>query len=409
MKRVIILGVLLLALPGGAPAAGAPILLGADSIEYGGGSPPNCFGPSILYDYGVSDTRAVVRKQLAAMAAAGLQSLRVFFVYDHDTTENPFFVPAKSGRLEERFRTNLVNYLSDIQSAGFSRVTLAFDPRPSVDPSTRFGPYDPATFEESWNLIRDTRPLLKEYGPPDTRVDLLNEGAPPPSGLDELASYVGRMYSRYVDAFGSGDVTVSLGFWTGAERLIQVLRSTGKPMPRWFDVHPRYSEADALADLRRIDADLDSAGLEQPLVVGEEKYNDSGAARAIAEFMRTSGRSVEEVMEWPADTNGIGGQARCINPPYRVDAYARVLLGSLPSTTLTAAVTNIQTSFLTPQGRPVTALESGDYTIVVTDSSKKRRFAFAGHATKKKFTGRVTWHVSLKPGVYGNVVVLSDH
>ena len=141
------------------------------------------------------------------------------------------------------------------------------------------------------------------------------------------------MYPRYVEEFGADDVSVSMGHWTGAARLIEVLRSTGKPLPRWFDVHPRYGEHDGLDDLRRVDADLDAAGLAQPLVVGEERYNDPGAARAVAEFIRTSGRVVEEVMEWPADTGGTGGQSRCIDPPYRIDAYAKVLLGSAPSTT----------------------------------------------------------------------------
>jgi hypothetical protein len=85
-----------------------------------------------------------------------------------------------------------------------------------------------------------------------------------------------------------------------------------------------------------------------------------------------------------------------------------VLLGAPPSTSLTATVTAKRTKFLTPQGRPVTALESGRYTIVVTDSLKKRGFAFAGRATKKKFRGRVTWHVSLTPGNYAGVTVLTD-
>lgn len=408
MKTAVALAILVLAVPAATTAADPTLLLGANSIQYAGGEPPNCFGASILFDYGVRDVRPRVRDQLAAMSAAGLDTLRVFFTFDYDTSENPFFVPAKTGKLEEPFRTNLVNYLRDIRAAGFRRVTLAFDARHSVDPAARYGPYDPATFDATWALIRDTRPLLKAHGPADTRVDLLNEGALPPTGLTELASWLTRMYPRYVEEFGADDVTVSMGYWTGAARLIEVLRSTGKPLPRWFDVHPRYSEQDTLGDLRRVDADLDAAGLSQPLVVGEEKYNDPGAARAIGEFMRTSDRVVEEVMEWPADIAGTGGQSRCINPPYRIDAYVRVLRGSPQSTTLAALVTDRSTTFLTPQGKPVTALLSGAYTIVVRDRSKKRGFAFAGRATSRKFRGRATWRAALAPGSYGAVVVLTD-
>jgi hypothetical protein len=88
---------------GGATARSGrtPILLGADSVEYGGGTPPNCYGPSILFDYGQPGVRTLVGQQLAAMQASGLASLRVFFTYDWDASENPYFVSAAPGRLIE--------------------------------------------------------------------------------------------------------------------------------------------------------------------------------------------------------------------------------------------------------------------------------------------------------------------
>ena len=113
-------------------------------------------------------------------------------------------------------------------------MTLAVDPRYSTDPAARFGRYDPATLDETWGLISDMRPLLKQYGPAETRVDLLNEGAPPPSGADDEVRYIQTIYTRYVEAFGADDVTVSAGFWVGLGRLVAVLRSAGKPLPRWF-------------------------------------------------------------------------------------------------------------------------------------------------------------------------------
>jgi hypothetical protein len=387
-----------------APAtAGDPsILLGADSIEYAGGTPPDCFGPSLLYDYGQQRVRTLVQNQLAAMAASGFSSMRVFLVYDYSLSENPYFVPAQSGRLEEPFRTNLTNYLRDIRAAGFRRVTLAFDPRYSVDPGHRFGPYDPATIDASWGLIRDTRSILKQSGLPETRVDLLNEGAPflplPDARIDWLAT----VYPRYVDAFGADDVTVSAAIGSSLSTLVQTLAATGRPLPHWFDVHPRYDYAGELADLRRWDAELTAAGATtQTLVIGEAKYNDADSARAISEFAQSAQHHVEEVMEWPADTNGVGGQARCIDPPYNIAAYATALWGQPPPTTLTATVTDRKTAFLTPQGHPVVALESGTYAIAVNDRSKKRGFSFAGHSTTKSFRGRRLWHVSLLPGQYG--------
>ena len=391
-----------MSLPAG--AADQPILLGADSIEYGGGDPPNCFGPSVLYDYGRATVRAKVRKQLAAMAATGVESLRVFFVFDFDVSENQYFIPARTGRLEEPFRSSLISYLADIRAAGFRRVTLTFDPRYSADPGHRFGPYDPSTFEASWSLIRDTRPLLKQYGPADTRVDLLNEGAPFINGPDARIDWVGRMYARYVDAFGADDVSVSAATGSSLTGLVQALRSTGKPLPRWFDLHPRYEYTTALDDLRLWDAELTAAGVTQPLVIGEVKYNDADVARAVAEFAKTSHHRVEELMEFPAITPGVGEQTRCVNPPYRIDAYAQALRGALPPSTLRAVVARNRTTFLTPYGRGIQALESGSYTIIVDDNSKKRRFVLSGpwvaRSTTAKFRGRRVWHVTFSPGTY---------
>jgi hypothetical protein len=230
-------------LAGGATEARpAGPLLGVDVIEYTGGDPPNCYGASVLYEYGQPRVRALVRDQLAAMRAGGAESIRLFLTYDDTTSENPYFVPARSGHLEEPFRTNLVNYLADARAAGFLRLTLAFDPRGSVQPAQVYpgNNYDPSTFAESWSLIRDVRPLLKRYGPPDTRIDLLNEGAPGEYLTQQVSSWISRMYANYVDAFGADDATVSAGFWTGMSGLVRALRASGKPMPRWFDVHPRF-------------------------------------------------------------------------------------------------------------------------------------------------------------------------
>jgi hypothetical protein len=388
----------------GAQAETPTVLIGADSIEYAGGDPPNCFGPSILYDYGDPSIRARIKLQLAAMAAAGLQSLRVFFVYDYNTSENQFFVPARSGRLEEPFRSNLVNYLTDIRAAGLTRVTLTFDPRYSADPGHRFGPYDPSTFEASWGLIHDTRPLVKQYGPADTRIDLLNEGAPFLNGPDARIDWVGRMYTRYVDAFGADDVGVSAAWGSSLSGLVQVLRGTGEPLPRWFDVHPRYEYETALDDLHRWDDELTAAGVDQPFVIGEVKYNDADMARALAELATSARHQVEEVMEFPALLSGVGGQPSCINPPYRIDAYQRALLGARTSATLKGTVTNKRSTLIGPNARSVTALESGSYTLSVSDQTRRRRFVLTGpgltRSTTARFRGRKFWHLVLRPGMY---------
>ena len=178
-----------LAAPG--TADDSSILLGANSIEYAGGTPPNCFGPSVLYDYGNAAIRHTIQQQLAAMAASqrdGIDPRLPRLRQQH--LREPLLRSGAVRSTRGTIQNDLTNYLSDIRAAGFRRVTLAFDPRYSADPGHRFGPYDPATFDASWGLIRDARPLLKQSGPSDTRVDVLNEGAPFLPGPDARMDWV---------------------------------------------------------------------------------------------------------------------------------------------------------------------------------------------------------------------------
>jgi hypothetical protein len=269
-------------------------------------------------------------------------------------------------------------------------------------------------FDEDWSFVRDVRPLLKRYGPPSARVDLMSEGAPPswlgPDALAQDEDWITRMWSNYVDTFGSADASFSSvgadGPYDTADRiqnLIDALRASGRPLPSWFDIHPAYDYDGTLSTLEGVDALLTRDSLSQPLVIGEEAYNDNQVARAIAQFTATSSRRVLEVMEWP-----LGADRPCkdmsVSPPYRADAYITALSGSPPSTTLTAAVTPNTITFLTPYHRSVTALESGQYQIIVHDTSSRNGFHLLGPGISRKtglrFRGTVTWRLSLRPGTY---------
>jgi hypothetical protein len=384
-------------------------LIGADLVNT---DPllPHCWNGSIVPDYGNPGVRARMQEDLPAMRAAGLQTFRIFLYHEHGDPTNSNVVSSSGGRLSEQFRTNLINLLTDIRTAGFSQVTLAFNPWGPNDPTERFSDgstYDTSLFDENWAFIRDVRSLVRQYGPASTHIDLLNEGASNPSEptFAQIEDYITRMYANYVDAFGADDVTVSAGYWPGMSGLVQALRASGKPMPRWFDVHPRWAPADELQDLRSTDAELTAKGLSQPLVIGEDKYNDPKAAAAIADFMRTSSRRVVEVMEWPTIIQGSVAQPRCPHPPYRINAYAAALRGASPRVRLTATVGQSGTmSLRTAYGDPVTALEAGLYRIAVADRSRRLGFQLVGPGVRKetgiRFRGTVPWRVRLRAGTY---------
>jgi hypothetical protein len=427
--RLIGLAVLLVVLCAGAGAATSsslPPLLGANFIRYEA-MPPRCGGPSIVYNYDRPGVRGTVRRQLAAMRAGGMRAMRLIFYHASQAVYD--LVPSTGGRLVEPYRSNLVNYLQDLRAAGFASVTVAFNPWAANDPIgyTEVA-YDPSLFEENWQFIRDVRPLVKQYGPPTTRLDLIAEGAAD-FWQPRLLDYATEMWKRYVDEFGNADATISAitnpgtpgGSGSRLQTFIPALRATGRPLPTWFDVHPSWSAA-ALTDLRGVDTYLSSEGLTQPLIIAEQAYNNPETAAAVAAFRRESTRPVLEVMEWPLDLRYRQGPAgrwdretfsRCPTPPYRIAAYAHALTGS-QLFTLRAQVARGSAS-LTSAGVRVTALGAGTYSVVVHDATGRDGFRLSyfrlsgsgfSRRTGAKFRGTVKWRLRLADGdgvIYGRL------
>src|SRR5262249_8205227 len=216
------------------------------------------------------------------------------------------------------YRTNLVDYLEDVRAADFKSLTVDFGPQGPNDPVEDTS-YDPAKFEENWSFIRDVRPLVKEYGPLMTRIDLLSEGGPsnaqPPATVQQVKNSITQMYRLYVDAFGNSDGTVSAIAppdpyapitqpETGhrLQNLIDAFAASGRGQPTFFSVHVATwwhpSAQNTLYGLQQVDATLTANGLSQPLIVSETTYNDPELASAIEQFRQTSSRPILEVQEW---------------------------------------------------------------------------------------------------------------
>jgi hypothetical protein len=377
---------------------------------------PNCGlnNGGIVVDYGQPGVRRDVQRQLAAMRAAGVQTLRLLLWHVTDASGMRWgIVSSDDGHLSEPYRSNLIHFLGDVREAGFLELTLAFAPEGNNAPlpPAPGNLWDPTKFEENWRFIRDVRPLLKRYGPASTHVDLINEGAPPAWQTSEVIAqantYITNMWSNYVDAFGSEDASFSSvgadGSYDTAARmqnLIDALRASGRPLPYWFDVHPPYDHDGMLAVLQAVNETLTANGLSQPLVIGETAYDDDPVAAAIKQFEATSKRQILEVMEWPARAS----QSCPPSPPFKANAYLQTLTGAAPPNRLTATVRPDHGIALHNHGQPVTALETGHYTIDVTDASKADNLHLVGpginERTAIQFTGTRTWTVTFREGTY---------
>lgn len=374
----------------------------------------------IIRHYDVPGVRQRVKAQLLAMRSAGIETLRLLLWHMTDVGSHRWGVVSSSGgRLSEPERSNLIRYLRDVRSAGYAQLTVSFGPMWTNSP---FGQpqyvYEPSKLEENWSFIQNVRPLLKLHGPPSTRIDLINEAPPsdytPPNQQPGLRGYIAELYSRYVKAYGNEDVlisTIAKGDPSRLEHLVQILLGTGQPLPRWFEIHPSYTAAEALRDLRAADATLAARGLSQPFVIGEEAYDNESVAQAIAEFTRTSTRLVAEVVEWPLSADQPCDNIS-VSPPYRADGYITVLTGraappptpdplpTQPTPTLRASVGPGHTITLrAPSGERVTQLDAGAYVVVAADRSLRENFHLIGpgidRQTGRQFRGTVRWRLQI--------------
>lgn len=383
---------------------------------------------AIVLTYDEPGVRRLVRGQLAAMRAAGMQSIRILLWNMGDIGTHTWgVVPSANGRLSEPYRTNLIRFTRDIRDAGFERFTVHFSPQWSNNPIGQYGPtgltqdvWEQVKFEENWGFIREARALIKEHGPADTRFDIMSEFPPseyqPAFIIERLHSYMAEMWRRYVTTFGKGDVTISIiGKGRDAEgpmrlrSLVRALATTGLGMPEWFELHPDWSSPQVFQQLTAFDRALSDSGLAQPIVIGEASYENPAVAADIARFIASSPRQVLEVYQWWQRTEG----NPCSPAPYRGDAYRAALLGAPPASptpsplplpaipTLLATVGLRSTITLkTAAGSRVTMLDAGRYRIVVDDRSRTENFHLTGPSvvglqTGPRFRGRVTWTVDL--------------
>ena len=136
----------------------------------------------------------------------------------------------------------------------------------------------------------------------------------------------------------------------------------------------------------------------QPLVIGEEIYENARVAAAIATFVRTSSRPVLGGDAVAIAEAGTTPWDSCPNAPYRIAAYARALTDIRPFA-LVAGVSRGAASLMSA-GVQLTALGPGLYTVIVRDSSGRYGVRLVGprfdRRTARRFRGSLTWRVRLR-------------
>ena len=324
-------------------------------------------GYSIIQNYHDASVCLQVQSHLTAMRSNGAQTVRILiWHYDAATAQDWGVIPHRlsSGNIgiPEPYRSNLINYLQDIKSAGFARAIIGFAPMADNNPfqdwqncqADFFDAGNPDYFDQNWNFIQVVRDLAVTHGPSEIRFDLLNEGVPNvwldssctggKSTRQQVKTYGTNMLNNFATAFGAGAATISAitsarVLCTSATTydtavlegsLQDLLDMHGAHTPDWFALH-MYDADDASCtttqelevihqSLLAADSFFTGQGYPStPFVIQETYYNNSEVAAKIDQFIQTSSRGVEEILSWP-HTQGSASHVN-IAPPYQVDEY----------------------------------------------------------------------------------------
>jgi hypothetical protein len=316
------------------------------------------------------------------------------------------------GTLAEPYRSRFIQYLKNAHDAGFTDMTIRFEPQgPNSPRPWSSGGYldewNPALYATDWAFVQDVRGLTKQYGPPDSHFDLLAEG--PTSGWDRnqvgtrIDDYISSLYTDYVNAFGSGDVFFSaidkdpVGDDIRLANLIEDLKATGKPLPQWWGLDIEYTGPVAARNLADADATLTAYGVSGSLALEETAYESPDVSAAVRDFDATAAHSVLQVIEYPNL-----GTPDCISAPFTGNAYLNAF--GIKTAPLSARIDSKgRPTLTTADGIAVLALKAGSYAITVTDASRRAGLALSGpdvsRHTSAAFRGTVSWTVNLPAGV----------
>ncbi|MCA1755468.1 MAG: hypothetical protein LC641_12405 [Spirochaeta sp.] len=285
-------------------------------------------GYSILQNYHQHDVCGKVQNQLVTMRSRGAQTIRIL-IWHYDATEaqNWGVIPHRlaSGEIgiPEPYRTNLIRYLQDIDSAGYARVIIGFAPMADNNP-----------FQVRFDLLNE--------GVPNEWLDLSCEGGK--STRAQVKQYGSDMLQAFFAGYGEGDATISaitsarVVCPTASTYTTDVLEGSfqdlldmhGSYSPGWFALHmygaddPNCAEEQELEvvyqSLLAADAFFDGDNAAVPFVIQETYHNNSVVASKIEQFIGDgSGRGIQEVISWP-HTQGSSIHIDVV-PPYVFDEY----------------------------------------------------------------------------------------
>ena len=293
----------------------------------------NFRGAMFLPRYANPVIRERVKGELGQLRQSGFSSIRTLVAFaDRSSQFSDWFNSSQSMQDAPRL---VEMYLSDVATAGFDHVELAFSSQAGANPACRkdqWGDcFNKGTIAQNIAFVTAVRRGLAPPPGIQIRFDLANEACVKPKMADRLAenymSYIRPLVAEYRHQFPNDYVTVSCPIERFAEArsgLDETFRATGSG-PSFYEIHAYESPA---VDLHRTALNLKHAldNSPTPLVIGETNFGLPSYTNSLVSSLGGAGVRVESILFWPL-TNSADHCGVDVPPPY-TPAGA---LGSTPS------------------------------------------------------------------------------
>ncbi|MCI0557552.1 MAG: hypothetical protein MN733_03580, partial [Nitrososphaera sp.] len=210
---------------------------------------------NIVKHYDDQALRQRVQSLLTKMAADGARVMRTIVWFRHAEDAEMAVRPkdplgllvATDGKLREKEVSNIVNFVSDAQAAGYRRFFVVVGPQGTSNPKCRKGTvwggcYNEGFLEHSWSVISQVVTALHtpQLSKIEVIVDLSSENCADSRSkipvYRNMSNYTQYMLTRYRDKFGDQKFIESCG--TGSEDVVFPALSSQENLFRELGVRP---------------------------------------------------------------------------------------------------------------------------------------------------------------------------
>ena len=300
-------------------------------------------GNWLLPKYEDKSVRDTVKQHLIEMRKSGFTMLKIIVPHSHPEPrrKDGGYLFSTDGSLAKEDKIKLQNFITDIVSAGFDTIEVAYG-------FFKHGPHksykhrakkmmvqkgddiektnDPMGLEEYWRFIDEsTRAIMSVAGKTTLIFDLRLEAACAASNMDAISLMNTK---RYVQTLGGRFQTTFGNHWlfscphsppnkVGHHRvdlLLQFLKEGGL-RPKYVEFHNYLkSQEDIFSALD--DAEAAAKQIDAYVIYGEMLYHSEQQASIIAKWLAQNPDSrVFSLMQWPKQAPSYGCQMN-IGPPF---------------------------------------------------------------------------------------------